>query len=290
MSAPAWTRQLRVVLAALVCALGWKGAAQAQCDPQWLPGDGLPGVNGTVYATTVWDPDGPGPLTALVVVGGSFTLAGDVSVTNIATCDLATGQWAALGSGTSAAVRALTTMPNGDLVVGGNFTTAGGVVVNSIARWDGVAWGALDSGMSGGASGPYVYALSTLANGDLVAAGDFTSAGGVGATRIARWDGTSWSALDSGIGGTVLALSTLPTGDLVAGGSFTTAGGVAANFIARWDGITWSTLGSGTNATVRALTILPTGDLVAGGHFTFAGGVAAGRIARWNGAAWSALG
>ena len=60
--------------------------------------------------------------------------------------------------------------------------------------------------------------------------------GGVAANCIARWDGTSWSALGSGLSGSwavVFALITLPNGDVVAGGDFTTADGVSANRIAR---------------------------------------------------------
>jgi hypothetical protein len=68
----------------------------------------------------------------------------------------------------------------------------------------------------------------------LVAAGEFTSAGGVAAKYIARWDGTAWSPLGSGMNKSVRAFTTVANGDLVAGGSFTTAGGVAAGCIARW--------------------------------------------------------
>lgn len=34
----------------------------AQCATTWQAGLGIPGVNGTVYATTMWDRDGAGPL------------------------------------------------------------------------------------------------------------------------------------------------------------------------------------------------------------------------------------
>jgi hypothetical protein len=80
----------------------------------------------------------------------------------------------------------------------------------------------------------WVYALTTLPNGDLIAGGDFTTAGGVPANRIARWNGSAWSALGSGMNSDVYALTTLPSGDLIAGGGFTTAGGVVAPYIARW--------------------------------------------------------
>jgi len=69
----------------------------------------------------------------------------------------------------------------------------------------------------------------------LVAGGSFGVAGGQSAGRIARWEGTSWSALGGGIQGTVHALSTFQ-GDLVVRGSFTQAGGQPAQSIARWTG------------------------------------------------------
>ena len=47
------------------------------------------------------------------------------------------------------------------------------------------------------------------------------------ANNIARWDGSSWSALGSGVNGYVTALAMLGN-DLFVGGGFTTAGGIAA--------------------------------------------------------------
>src|SRR5262245_58935348 len=94
----------------------------------------------------------------------------------------------------------------------------------------------------------WVFAMTTLPNGDLVAGGKFTTAGAVIANNIARWDGSSWSALGTGMAGSnsqVNALSSLPNGDLVAGGGFTTAGGADAKRIARWNGTAWSAQGTG---------------------------------------------
>jgi len=70
-----------------------------------------------------------------LVVGGSFTLAGNVLANNIATYNPATGAWSALGTGMDGGVRALTTLPNGDLVAGGGFTTAGNQVSVYLARY-----------------------------------------------------------------------------------------------------------------------------------------------------------
>jgi hypothetical protein len=130
----------------------------------------------------------------------------------------------------------------------------------------------------------------------LYAGGTFTTAGGVAANRIAKWNGSSWSALGSGITGNVYALTVFDAGSgpaLYAGGHFGAAGGLAANYIAKWDGSSWSALGSGMNGPVYALTVFDGGSgpaLYAGGAFTTAGGMAANSIAKWDGPGWSALG
>src|SRR5256885_11868144 len=79
---------------------------------------------------------------------------------------------------------------------------------------------------------------------DLYAGGEFTTAGGSAANYIAKWNGSSWSALGSGMNSNVYALAASGS-DLYAGGYFTTAGGSTANYIARWNGSSWSALGSG---------------------------------------------
>ncbi|MFN5956574.1 MAG: hypothetical protein ACK462_01375, partial [Planctomyces sp.] len=187
---------LRLCVLSVLAVLGVSGV-RAQCTPQWQPFDPttatFPGVNGIVNATTMWDPDGPGPQTPKLVVGGVFTFAVNVLANNIALYDPATGAWSALGSGmsngaSSAFVYALTTLPGGDLIAGGRFTTAGGVTVNSIARWNGSAWSALGTGMNN-----IVWSLTTLPSGDLIAGGTFTTAGGVPANYIALWNGSAWS-------------------------------------------------------------------------------------------------
>jgi hypothetical protein len=144
----------------------------------------------------------------------------------------------------------------------------------------------------------------------LYAAGSFTRAGGVPANYIAKWNGTEWSPLGSGMDSVglfhqppqVLALAVFDDGTgaaLYAGGYFDTAGGVTANKVAKWDGVQWSPLGSGMDPDipdflpVLALTVFDDGTgpaLYAGGYFMTAGGVTANNIAKWNGVAWSAVG
>jgi len=132
-----------------------------------------------------------------------------------------------------------------------------------------------------------VYALA-VSGSDLYAGGFFTAAGGTPATNIAKWNGSSWSALGSGMNRYVHALA-VSGSDLYAGGQFTNAGGTVANYIAKWNGSSWSALGSGMNGFVYALAVSGS-DLYAGGQFTNAGGTVANYIAKWGGSSWSALG
>ena len=57
-------------------------------------------------------------------------------------------------------------------------------------------WSALGTGISVGA--PEVFAIAGY-NGNIYAAGNFTMAGGISASKIAKWNGTSWSAAGVGI-------------------------------------------------------------------------------------------
>lgn len=179
-----------------------------------------------------------------------------------------------LGGGPGGSVGVLAALPNGDLIAG---TSA------AVVRRTGGVWNTF------GTFNGWVGAIAIAANGDIVVGGAFTNVSGTPASRIARWNGATWSALGSGVNGDVGALLALPNGELVAAGSFTSAGGAPANRIARWNGA-WSSLGTGMDARVDSLAMLPNGDVVAGGMFATAGSANAERIARWDGSTWSALG
>jgi hypothetical protein len=259
-------------------------------------GSGLTGGGKNVLALAGFD-DGGGPA---LYAGGNIGSAGGVTAAGIAKWDGST--WAALGSGLNNAVYSLAVFDDGGgpaLHAAGLFTSAGGVMASHIAKWDGSTWAALGSGLGGSSSN--VLALAVFDDGGgpaLYAGGTFTTAGGVAANHIAEWDGSSWSALGSGMnsGGYVRALTVFDDGGgpaLYAGGDFTKAGGLTANHVARWNGSSWAALGSGTNSGVSALTVFDDGAgpmLHAGGKFTTAGGVVANRIAKWDGSSWAPLG
>jgi hypothetical protein len=165
-------------------------------------------------------------------------------------------------------------------------------------------WQVLNPGLPG--ANDTVNALAFSADGTrLYVGGRFTAIGNVLANHIAQWNGSSWSALGTGITGMggqlgyVNALAVAGDGTLYAGGLFATAGGIDANFVAQWNGSTWSALGSGSaleggncgnsSCGVYSLAVAG-GTLYAGGLFTVAGAPDAKNIAQWNGSGWSALG
>ncbi|MFT3685244.1 MAG: GC-type dockerin domain-anchored protein [Phycisphaerales bacterium] len=175
-----------------------------------------------------------------LVAGGSFVTAGGVDARSIARWDGSAWHPLAEGmglAGPSTLVRCMLALPNGDLIVGGSFTVAGPAdnVVNYIARWDGTSWHSMGGGMSNGtATNPGVYGLALLPNGDIVAGGNFGTAGTATAHNVARWDGTSWHAVgSSGMNGIVYCFTQL-NGELYAGGDFTTADGHTATRFAKF--------------------------------------------------------
>jgi trimeric autotransporter adhesin len=191
----------------------------------------------------------------------------------------------------------------GRLYVGGQFNTLMGspaVTVNYIASWSGTAWAPLTSnGITG--LGGFVRALAVY-NNKLYIGGDFRWFGDyfTNAHRIAAWNGTAWSTLDTGTsrgigvnGDSIMALAVF-NGLLYAGGSFTTLiTGASANRLAAWNGSAWSTLpvgaSNGVGGSVNAL-YNSSGKLFIGGAFTTLGdGSPAPYAATWDGSALTAL-
>ena len=182
------------------------------------------GTNDEVLALAL---DGSGNLYA----GGRFTTAGGRSANYVAKWN---GRaWSALDSGTDDVVVALAVDGSGNLYAGGDFHFAGGTFAFFVAKWNGRAWSALDSEgtLSSGLNDP-VYALALDGSGNLYAGGKFTTAGGTVANNVAKWNGSTWSALGSGTNDEVYALALDGSGHLYAGGGFSTAGGKVSASVA----------------------------------------------------------
>jgi hypothetical protein len=170
----------------------------------WHPvGGGFWGSSpSTVFALTVWDPDGQGPAIQQLIAGGTFRRTGPHFVNGIARWDGVS--WQSLGNGPFKGfgwVSALGTWdPDGagpvhELLIAGGY----GELSHPVRAWDGTEWQNLGDRIRGD-----VFALSSWkpsALGEhpaqLFAAGRI----GVGTDKdaesadVARWDGAGWSAL-----------------------------------------------------------------------------------------------
>src|SRR5258708_18768804 len=159
-------------------------------------------------------------------VGGSFTNAGTVAVTNIARWDGAA--WRPLinsvpyddaGSPAIATVNGVggtieTLAVRGtNLYAGGRFNALSDVIAfgndvyasvhaTNIGVWNGKKWSRLADGAGSYQASIGVLALAVQGN-DLIVGGEFTNAGSINSSHIARWNGTALSPIASGFYGNV---------------------------------------------------------------------------------------
>ena len=246
------------------------------------------------------------PVSALLFHGGSLYVGGEfegVSPTRggtivagtslIARWDPATQSWSPLGSGLTGEmsvpeVNNLEADANG-LYAMGRFSSSGAMPMNNVAKWVSNAWSSLPAGSTEGLDGYPI--SSSLKDGNLVlsghiaTAGDWTGVGGVAVHKIAKWNGSAWSALTPGLETYANALTVFDN-SLIAAGSFTAdAQPNPLNHVAKWNGSSWSTLGAGLDSTVRALIPMD-GHLYAGGDFSNP----AGKVVSWDGTTWTSVG
>lgn len=252
-------------------------------DARFVNGVSNQGYAANVYAVAVDGSD--------IYVGGSFSQAGGIAANNIARWSTATHLWYALRGGALGQVYAI--IVNGASVyVGGSFNDLDGQSAWSLGQWNKTSntWSLLGGSPgleSGGTFVGVVQAMALDGSGNLVVAGSFDHGGSVAAQNIARWNGSTWTALGNGLGlsGQVVMSLVVSGSDVFAGGSFTTP----ESYIAHWNGSTWLDMG-GTNGVVLALA-LNGSNLYAGGQFTSAGATSADHIALWTGGTtWLPLG
>ena len=256
---------------------------------------------GEIRALVVHD-DGTG---AALYAGGAFRFVNSGPIVSVARWDGAS--WTEVGTVFDGPVEELGVFDDGSgplLYAGGTFTSAGGVAATNVARWDGAAWSAVGGGIGAGSPDEVVATFRVFDDGSgasLFAGGHFHTAGGAPAMHVAKWDGTSWSPLGTGMNSVVRALTVFDDGSgaaLYAGGFFTRAGGVQAWRAARWDGASWSALGNRIDTADNDVLALATYDdasgdgteLYAAGRFDLVGGAPAMHVARWDGEHWDTVG
>lgn len=235
---------------AVAALAGLANAAGAQCE-EWA---GL-GIGSQVRAFVAYDEPGAGPA---VFAGGSMALIGSVNVRGVGR--LRDGVWSQVGTnvaggGVTGVVNAIAVYdadgpgPEPEcLYVGGNFTSADNIAARSIARWDGATWAPVGPVQAASAivNSLIVYDADGTGPGlaVLIASGGFSSIGNTPANAMARWDGASWAAMDTGtpVAAKQMVLFDedgagpgLPT--LYAGAAF--VGTSVANALVRWNGVAW---------------------------------------------------
>lgn len=217
----------------------WDGSSWSHVGDN---GSGGASINqGAVYDLHVFN-------SKLYACGGFAKAGSDALAVKIAVWD--GSSWAALGDVASGAsiTNVYAIEDDGtNLYVGGQFTNlSGDARMDHIAKWDGSAWTNLGEITGDGALNERVHALE-FADGILYAGGRFTDAQTIAnADYIAKWDGTSWSAVgDDGSGGPALGgmvKCLLKEGtSLFVGGAFSDAFGNAdADKLVAFNGSQWS--------------------------------------------------
>ena len=169
---------------------------------------------------------------------------------------------------------------------------------------DGNEDGALKAGDKG-TNGSGIFSMVFDSAGNLYVTGDFV----INETiyDVAKWDGTSWSAL--GVGDEFISVTTEYKGRsiaidsqeniYVAGAFYNIGGDPNADGIAKWDGTSWSSIGDievGCDESwdwcLRAVAIGKNDAVYVGTNGTgnLFGIAEADDIAKWNGSEWVALG
>jgi hypothetical protein len=289
----------RAKLAAAVLAvllLEPTSALAQSCSGGWITSPfSTPGFDNRVTVLHSWDPDGPaGPLTPVIIAGGSMTASGSNTLGRVAQWN--GSEWVTIGTGVDAEVNCFGSLPTGELFAGGlfnNINNPGGGAAARIARFS----SSNSNWQPAGGLTSAVWSLvpyTTPTGTEMLAGGWFQLTSGA---RVARWTGTSWSGIP--LSGPVFndwtwSLAILPGNTIAVGGSFSTYGATSTRRVATFNGTTWSALGGGVTAgtEVYELFAMPGGDLIASGNFTQIGGVAARNVARYSQSSgtWSAMG
>ena len=235
---------------------------------------------------------------------GYFDLAGDVAGTaKLARWDGTA--WNSVGAQLEGGLNQLwgltawNSAQGNNLYISGNFTNIGGSGANFFARFDGTSFHPVGTAPIAGNVPLIVFSSHVHDDGSgpaIYIGGRFTSVDGVPANRIARWNGTAWSAVGTGMlgSGSTPSVNTMVTFDdgtgdaLYAFGTFTASGTTPINRMAKWNGTSWEQRGGGASGTVfNALPIAGKageGDaLLVSGQFTSIGADTRIRVALHEG-------
>ena len=176
---------------------------------------------------------------------------------------------------------------DGKIYVGGRFERANRKLANNIAVWDGTAWSTLGKGVDGP-----VHDICAVGK-DIYVCGEFSYANkgktdnGIDANRVAKWDGTKWSALAARpVDREIFALAT-DGKNLYLGGNFQKINDTTeTRSIAKYDGKTITAMGGQFDRGIMNMAWF-NGKLYVGGIFNENGDDECKKTAVWDGKSWS---
>jgi outer membrane protein OmpA-like peptidoglycan-associated protein len=182
----------------------------------------------------------------LIVTGGFDHVSAGLDVAMVVAYDRGIDEWTALGDGLDlgggldgvSVYAASPGLTAGTIVLGGDFYDADGRHAG-MAAWDGTGWNPVHGLEDDGQGGDGVAMAFAAEGGSLIVGGIFTTADGVTAHSVARWDGQSFTPIGTGFqyaDGTLGEVYTIANykGTVIAGGAFDKAGLAATLDIAQW--------------------------------------------------------
>lgn len=253
-----WASATPVCLLVLVLAFTLQTRLRAQCQGPQIPALGALGAQaqngaGRIDLSTVWDPDGAGPLPEQIVVKGDFDMIGQTPITGMAMFEPSTGTWTSMPTPANPAqILVLLTTPSGRLFA---------MRSNDVYEWNGTQW-------LSRTIGPFIAAFTLGLNsaGNIVLSG-YQPGLNFGISELV---GNQWTPPVALPPGTAAMRDIIPYG---------------TGFVARsnldvilWDGATWSTLPAGPWALEQVTALATDGTLI---HAAGSWGVAT-----WNGSSW----
>ncbi len=292
-------RMLRGMSAVVMGALCVGAGRAGDCEPGWVTGFTLQGIQGVVRAVTTFD-DGGG---RAVYIGGQFEHAGRTRARNIVKWTSERG-YEALGEGVDdVGVFALCVYDDGDgeaLYVGGQFETAGGLPASRIARWNGAQWAGLSASTvyPGHPSGVYALHVTDLGDGAaLYVGGTFWEINGLGARNLTRYRGGQFEVVHAPLlqNRDVHMLTSIDgaQGPELYVYASSAPPSVDGHRFHRWVNGEWSTLPLLSSFVPVAIVGHDDGSgaaMYAGGTFETGGSVTARNVVRSRGGVWEQVG
>jgi hypothetical protein len=211
------------------------------------------------------------------------------------------GSWAVVSSPNTSDtehnfLQNVTCVSASDCWAAGTYFAGGAVTQTLIERWDGTSWAIVSSPNAGVTQGNFLYGVKCVSTSECWAVGYYNAASAA-QTLIERWDGTSWTIVNSpNTSATrnnfLYGVTCVSASECWAVGGYYT-GSANQTLIERWDGISWTIVNSpSTSATehnvLYGVTCVSASDCWAAGFYN--NSLTSNNqtlIERWDGTSWA---